>query len=102
MAKVTSTIKFKLSSDLLYNYIAYFWKMYQLILSLFSLIFAALNLYVLDADKNSYSSESTEEAYEAAPKTKNSSSSKKKKPKRNRSAFIIFSSEVLSPYFLDP
>lgn len=68
--------------------------MYQLILSLFALIFAALNLYVNDTDKNSYSSESTEEAYEALPKAKNSSSSKKKKPKRNRSAFIIFSSEM--------
>jgi hypothetical protein len=68
--------------------------MYQLILSLFSLIFAALNLYLHNGDANPYSSESTEEAFEAHPKTKNSSSSKKKKPKRNRSAFIIFSSEV--------
>lgn len=68
--------------------------MYQLILSLFALIFASLNLYVTDTDKNSYSTESTEEAYEALPKAKNSSSSKKKKPKRNRSAFIIFSSEM--------
>lgn len=68
--------------------------MYQLILSLFALIFASMTLHLNDTDKNSYSSESTEEAYEALPKAKNSSSSKKKKPKRNRSAFIIFSSEM--------
>lgn len=68
--------------------------MYQLILTLFSLIFASLNFYFNDTDKNSYSSETTEEAFETTNKAKNSSSSKKKKPKRNRSAFIIFSSEM--------
>jgi hypothetical protein len=68
--------------------------MFQLILFIFNLIFVALNLSVHNLDGLSYSSEECEEPIVVSKKSKSTHSSKKKKPKRNRSAFIIFSSET--------
>jgi len=68
--------------------------MFQLILTIYTLIFAALNLSVHNLDGLSYSSEEFDENFEVSKKSKSNNASKKKKPKRNRSAFIIFSSET--------
>lgn len=68
--------------------------MFQLILTIYYLVFAALNLSVHDFDGPSYSSEEFEDGFEVSKKSKSTNASKKKKPKRNRSAFIIFSSET--------
>jgi hypothetical protein len=68
--------------------------MFQLILTIYTLIFAALNLSVHNLDGLSYSSDEFDENFEVSKKSKSTNASKKKKPKRNRSAFIIFSSET--------
>jgi len=66
----------------------------QLIFLIIQLIIMSVNFFTDDSDKTSCPSDAFDDAYEVSVKTKVSQSAKKKKPKRNRSAFIIFSSEV--------
>jgi len=68
--------------------------MLQLIFTIYNLIFAALFCNLRGSEATSYSSEEFDESFEVSQKSKSGASSKKKKPKRNRSAFIIFSSEM--------
>jgi hypothetical protein len=66
--------------------------MIQLILYFIQLIFSSLCLFVNKSSKNVAFSPSSEETSVSSPKNKGNTGGKKKKPKRNRSAFIIFSS----------
>jgi len=67
--------------------------MIQLILYFIQLIFSSICLFVNKSAKYACPSENSEESPASSPKPKSNSGGKKKKPKRNRSAFIIFSSE---------
>jgi len=66
--------------------------MIQLILYFIQLIFSSLCLFVNKSSKTAALSPLSEESSVSSPKNKGNTGGKKKKPKRNRSAFIIFSS----------
>jgi hypothetical protein len=66
--------------------------MIQLILYFIQLIFASICLFVNKSSKTAPLSDISEESPYQSPKISGKAPSKKKKPKRNRSAFIIFSS----------